>query len=145
MIACFAISHLTEGDIGMRKYTYYIVRAATIIAFALVVTRVGSGEAVGGPKHFEGELKGETYTPYKIEFEGGKHAIIRVDFAPKYQRERSEDDCRNFEAKVFNEKGEWIMTAKGQYVYEEDKGRGVEVVRCKVTAGDTLKKGGIKS
>lgn len=118
----------------MRKYMNYGIGIATVCALILSITLMSSGGAVGGPKRIEGELEGSSYGPtpsHKIEFEAGKNAEIMMDFSPKYQRERSEQDCKNFSLKVYDEKGGRVASIEGSYYYAEDKERGKEVIRCR--------------
>jgi len=127
----------------MKQRTNHIIRIAAAFALVFSFTIVNWGGAIGGPKKFEGELDGNSYgpnPPHKIEFEGGKYAEVIIDFAPKYQRERTEQDCRNCSLKVYDEKGKRIASVEGSYYYAEDKALGEEVIRCRAKYGFTPNK-----
>jgi hypothetical protein len=115
----------------MRKFGHYLMAVTGICAVVLIFTPTTLSDRVGGPKRFEGELQGHTYIGIQVVFKSDTSAEFKVDFAPKYQRNRSESECRNFELKLYNDKGEWIQTMTGSYSYVEDKQQQKEVIRCR--------------
>jgi hypothetical protein len=116
----------------MTRFAYYIM-GVIAIASVSIFTPISMGDVTGGPQHLEGELSPNTSTAYKFDFEKGKEASIRVSFAPKTLRERSEQECQKFSIKLWVG-NEWFMTVGGRYIYVEDSS-GKETLRCVAAAG----------
>jgi len=109
----------------------YLGRSLVALFCSVFVISAEAG-VVGGPKHISGQLEPNTSKAYKFECQKGADCVVKINFAPKYQKERTKDECAAFKA-MFWVDGEWFSTIPGNLTYVDTGSN--EVLKCESVVG----------
>jgi hypothetical protein len=96
-------------------------------------------DAADGPKSFSGEIPRGEMVAVEYDFVPNKNAQFWIDVTPKYQVQRTDIECSNFKAKYFVD-NTWAGTIPGRLVYEENKEKTGEDLKCTLQFAQFIRK-----
>jgi len=113
----------------------YFIGGYVIVFICAAITGLAVlafGGVIGGPTHRDGELEPYANTAFAFECRKDEDCTITVRFRPKYQKERSDEECKKFKLMLWVDDS-WFETSSGALKYVETFG--TEELMCDSTVG----------